>query len=388
MRITDLKLEERPNGRRASARVIWEQADRPTDTLFFDLDHPWADLLQPQPEAFALACLPLAFWSGERSLSIEGALCPRFRDGARQLIQIWAALHGRPASLEIRPTEGWRPPERARQEFTAAFLSGGVDALSTLQSNRLDYPLSHPGSIRACLFLFGTNALQMGAQGPDQERLRFYRLHQQRLQELAGSAPFTLLPILTNVRRFAPSYACWTRIGYGPATVAVAHLLTRRLTRVLFAADGHSLLTGTESREVPLFGSAALDVVIDQAGMSREEKLQQLATWPAGMERIQPCHLITVPGGGRLNCGLCEKCLRTKLSLRSLGLPISPLTFHEAALDTRALFRFPLVSHTKVDLFQSLVAALWRQGSRRLAIVLAVRLLLARLRLIVRPPRW
>lgn len=106
------------------------------------------------------------------------------------------------------------------------------------------------------------------------------------------------------------------------------------------------------------------------------------------MERIQPCHLITIPGGGRLNCGLCEKCLRTKLSLLSLGLPISPLTFHEAALDPRALFRFPLVSPTKVDLFQPLVAALWRQGSRRLAMVLAVRLLLARLRLAVRPPRW
>lgn len=251
MRITDLKLEERPDGRRASARVIWEQTDRPADTLFFEVERPWADLLLPQPEAFALACLPFAFWSGERTLWIEGALCPRFRDGARQLIQIWAAQHALPASLQIQAAEGWRPPERARQEFTAAFLSGGVDALSTLQSNRLDYPLTHAGSIRACLFLFGTNALQMGGQGPDPERLRFYRLHQQRLQELALLEHFSLLSIRTNVRRLAPSYACWTRIGFGPATVAVAHLLTRRFTRVLFAADGHPLLGGPNLSRCP-----------------------------------------------------------------------------------------------------------------------------------------
>ena len=82
---------------------------------------------------------------------------------------------------------------------------------------------------------------------------------------------------------------------------------------------------------MPLFSSAALEVLIDQPGLSRSEKLQCLARWPAGMELIQPCHLITIPAGGRLNCGRCEKCLRTKLNLLVLGLPIRSQTFADVA---------------------------------------------------------
>ena len=59
---------------------------------------------------------------------------------------------------------------------------------------------------------------------------------------------------------------------------------------------------------MPLFSSAALEVLIDQ-----------------------PCHLITIPAGGRLNCGRCEKCQRTKLNLLVLGLPIRSQTFADVA---------------------------------------------------------
>jgi hypothetical protein len=64
MRISNLRLEDSPVGRRAAAQVIWEQAKRPTETLFFDVGGPWADRLQLRPEAFVLACLPFAFWCG------------------------------------------------------------------------------------------------------------------------------------------------------------------------------------------------------------------------------------------------------------------------------------------------------------------------------------
>ncbi len=388
MRIIDLRLEERDGGRRALATVIWERAARPPDTLFFEVGRDVAELLLPRPEAFALACLPFALWNGERRLHIEATLCPRLRDGLGQLVQLWAAHHGLAAGLRIEAAQGWRAPERAPRDCTASFLSGGVDALSTLQTNRLDYPLSHPGAIRACLFLFGTNAHHMGPDGPDQDRLRFYRQHGQRLEELGRQEGFTLLPLITNVRRLSPSYACWTRIGFKLATIAAAHLLTSRFTRVLFASDGAPLLQDIEALEVPLCSSAALDVLSDQAGVSREEKLARLARWPAGMERIQPCHLISLPRDGHLNCGGCEKCLRTKLSLLSLGLPIDGRTFAETSLGPLALLRLPLVSAGKVNLFRPLVAPLWRRGHHSLAVALAGRLVLARLRLAVRPPRW
>ncbi|MEB3354613.1 MAG: hypothetical protein VKM34_10340 [Cyanobacteriota bacterium] len=388
MRITNLRLEDLPGGRRAAAQVIWEQAKRPAETLSFDVGGPWADRLQLRPEAFVLACLPSAFWCGERRLRIDAALCPRLGQGLRQLTQLWAAQYSRSADLLIEPQDGWQVPDRAAREFTAAFFSGGVDALSTLLSNRLDYPLTHAGAIGVCLFLYGTNAMQMGPDGPDPERFNFYRFHQKRLQVLAESENFDLLPIITNVRRFSPSYASWAGAGYVPATLAAAHLFTGSITRVLFAANGIKINEDSEVVAVHLCSSAGLDAWIDQPGVSRMQKLELLGRWPAWLDLIQPCHLVTIPGGGSLNCGHCEKCVRTKLALLSLGLAIRPCMFDDPQLQPLRLLRCPMVSHAKISLFQGLVRPLWRADLRGIALLLWLRILVARLRLLVSPARW
>ena len=388
MRITELRLEDIPGGRRAAAQVVWEQTKRPTETLFFDVGAPWTERLQLQPEAFVLACLPFAFWCGESRLRIESALCSRLGQQLRQLIQLWAAEYRRSSGLLIEPEAGWRVSARAPHECTAALLSGGVDALSTLLGNRLDYPLSHSGSIQTCLFLYGTNAGQMGLDGPDLERFRFYSYHLQRLQDLAEREHFSLLPITTNVRRFAPSYQCWSQFGYLPATVAAAYLFMGSFTRVLVASDGQPLFSGTEALEVPCLSSAGMDVWIDQPGISRMEKLHSLACHPNWMELIQPCHLITLPAAGFLNCGRCEKCLRTKLSLLGLGYPISPAIFADPQLRPTMLLRCPLVSGAKISLFQGLVRPLWHSRLRGLALLLGLRLVFARVRLLLWPARW
>ncbi|MEB3350655.1 MAG: hypothetical protein VKO00_11640 [Cyanobacteriota bacterium] len=382
MRITNLRLEDSPGGRRASALVIWEQAKCPTETLFFDVGGPWADRLRLQPEAFVLACLPSAFWCGERRLWIEAALCPRLAQGLRQLIHLWTAQHRRSDGLLIEPEAGWQVPDRAARECTAAFLSGGVDALSTLRRNRLDYPLNHVGSIQACLFLYGTNGMQMGPEGPDPERFRFYRMHLKQLQELADNESFEIISIITNVRRFSPNYFSWSVAGYAPATLAVAHLFTGTFTRVLFAANGMPLNKDRELITVPFCSSAGLDIGIDQPGITRIQKLEMLSHWTAGMRLIQPCHLVTIPTGGSLNCGCCEKCLRTKLGLLSLGQPIRPSMFATPQLHLGMILRCPMVSAEKIKLFQDLLYPLWRVRQRRLVLLLWLRLVAARVSLL------
>jgi hypothetical protein len=118
------------------------------------------------------------------------------------------------------------------------------------------------------------------------------------------------------------------------------------------------------------------------------EKLKVLSHHPAWIELIQPCHLVTIPMAGFLNCGNCEKCLRTKLSLLSLGYSISPAMFADAQLKPLMLLRCPMVSQSKISHFQRLVMPLWHVQLRGLAVILWLRLLLARLRLMVSPAQW
>jgi len=66
-----------------------------------------------------------------------------------------------------------------------------------------------------------------------------------------------------------------------------------------------------------LFSSQRLTVIHDGSRFSRLEKVRDLATWPTALAALRVC-----PGGeeDRLNCGRCEKCLRTRLELLAVGI--------------------------------------------------------------------
>lgn len=118
----------------------------------------------------------------------------------------------------------------------------------------------------------------------------------------------------------------------------------------------------SEAIAVPLCSSAGLD---------------------AWMSLIQPCHLVTIPEGSSLNCGRCEKYLRTKLSFLRLGYEISSSIFADPRMQPLMLLRCPIFSEAKVKLFAALPGSLWRRRLRKLALLLWLRLTVARLRLAV-----
>jgi hypothetical protein len=73
---------------------------------------------------------------------------------ATQRILQW---QGKPLQPRVRieASNGFYSPDSGPPPRTASFLSGGVDALSMLCTNRNDFALSHPASIRDCFFVHG-----------------------------------------------------------------------------------------------------------------------------------------------------------------------------------------------------------------------------------------
>ena len=124
-----------------------------------------------------MALLPLAVWMRERRVRIEGKVCCRLRDGLRAAMRSVHSLVRPLPTPRIEPTHGFAPTVPRVEPRASCFLSGGVDALSLLRSNRLDYPADHPSSIRDCILLFGLNSYDADASGPRPERLAVFEEH-------------------------------------------------------------------------------------------------------------------------------------------------------------------------------------------------------------------
>lgn len=370
MRLERLRAEVVGDRRRVVADVVWEAADRSPQHLYFEAARPVGDDLEPAAEAFVLACLPFAVWLGEPRIRVDGTLCPRLRDGLAAAMALYARWYPRCRPVAIEPMGGYMPPRPRHPPRTAVFLSGGVDALAALRRNRLDYPRAHPRSIAEALLLFGVNDFEMTPSGPVEERLTMFEEIRERLEGVAIAEGFTLVPVSTTARLLAPDYTAWTNVGFGAATVAVAHALRRRFTTVVFASDGAGvdpLPAGSHPILDQHFATAAVDVEHVQAATSRLDKLRLLADWPIAMAVMQPCHRVRVLPRGRVNCGRCEKCVRTMLGLAAIGKLANAPAFAGHELSAEVVAAIPVHSAAKAELLADLVRPLDAAGRHDLA---------------------
>jgi len=346
--------------------VTFEDTDRAPRTVFVEGPESVAGELEPSADAFVLASVAFASWLGERRIRVEGAVCPRLRDGLRAVLQVYGRWFPRCGPVMLEPTLGFVAPTPRRDARTASFLSGGVDGLTALRTNRLDFPRAHPASIRDGLLLFGANDFEMEADAPVPERLAAFERLTARLDALAAAEDFTLIPLHTNVRHaLCPDYLCWMKVGFAAANIAVAHTLGRRMTSVLFASDGVGP-DPTPCASHPLvdqhFSSAALTVVHEHAALTRQEKLRILAAWEPALALMQPCHYIEVPPHGQINCGRCEKCVRTMLDLIGLGVLARAPAFADDDVAPEWIEWMGLPSLVKVELLAQSLPALRAVG--------------------------
>ena len=374
MRLRDLRTSE--GG--VAADVVWEQAPRPPSTLFFRTIEPFVSDLEPRAEAFVTAVLWPAWEAGEARIEVEGALCPRLRDGLRVVQQVLDGWYdvGRPFIL-LEPTAGWRAPEPVSPPRTGMFLSGGVDSLALLRQNRDAFPLEHPRGVRDAFFVHG---LDIGLPGQD-TRMGFYERTRAKLQAFAARQDLPLIPVWTNVRHLERKGRHWLDAFFGLGMVSVAHAFSGRISEVLVAAslDVQGLASmGSHPLLDPYFSSGALDVRHDGLHPSRLEKIEAVSAWPGALDVLRVCYQDTGPDGP-LNCGACRKCVRVMLGLLALGRLAEASTFPDRDLGLDHLEVCTVDRHT-ASFYASLLDPLTKAGRGDLAGVLKNRLRLHRWR--------
>jgi hypothetical protein len=326
MIIRNLAMKSNRDGRICSASVAWEDHDFPEQVLFFaieeDDDEDRPDTVEePAAEAFLAACFPLAAVHGEARVRVEARPCPMLVEGLLTAHAWWSSWGGMPAAApRIEPVGDRRPPLPAETPRAVAFLSGGVDGLHMLMRNRRLYARDDPAYIREVVFIHG---FDIGKRARDPEILR-YRAAARRLEPIAAEVGVKIVRCHTNLRHLPTKPGFWTYRHNGAALAAVGHAAIVGAAYLFIGGTfdvANPVPMGSHPAVDGLFSSQRIRIVHDGSRFSRLAKVCELAQWQTALAALRVC---SANVGNRVNCGACEKCLRTRLELLAAGVEETP----------------------------------------------------------------
>src|SRR6185369_8076859 len=178
-------------------------------------------------------------------------------------------------------------------------------------------PRAHADSFRDAFAVFGIYTPdQIDPRSPFSAYMRIREL----LGEIASESQCGFVPVVTNVTALDPEVAFIAEESLSSALISAAHLFSSRWSDVSLASGRDaSILSPLATHPLldPRFSSAALEVRHSGIEWNRRERLAQLCAVEGGVSRLVVC--MAGPPPPLLNCGKCEKCLRTMTALAGLG---------------------------------------------------------------------
>ena len=289
-------------------------------------------------EPFVVAATPIAMRAG-LPLSVPSPVSPRLLRGLPTAQEILHAWFG-----ELRPIDveapGLEAPTKSDGRGVACFFSGGVDSFYSV--------LRHRHRLDALIHVHGFDV-------PLNHRRR-RALVSKTMRRAAEDLELPLIEVETDLRAASNRYVLWGTQFNGAGLASVALLTSPRFREVLIPAS-HSYRDlfpwGSHPMLDHLWSTESVDVVHD-APLPRPEKVRGIADSDVAMRHLRVCFHHDAPG---LNCGQCEKCLRTMAALRAAGALERCATF-ASDLPLRRLVRTP-VRDTNALVFtrENLVAA-------------------------------
>ena len=362
MKLSDLRTFQIAGKTRVEVTATWEDVQRPAQTLFVETPSEFAGALVLDYDGFVAACAVPALFLGERRLAVPGDLCPRLADGLAFVMEIfrqWRGIRRPPVVLE--PEEGFKSRYPAKNPRTAMLLSGGIDSLAMLRLNRLYYPRDHPDAIQDGFLIEGFDLGGFGNQDTRLERMK------SAVAAIAADAGVTVIPVVTNLVVLNPDVHFYVKQWHGGVLAAVTHLFAKRITRTCIGSthDASTLAPwGSHPLTDPYFSSSRLQVVHEGAHLTRLEKTRYVADWDAGLHNLRVCFGNPVED---LNCGRCEKCLRTMTALLALGKLHDCRAFPTRDVTPAMLGDLGMSSNYTLACYEELVSPLRELGREDLA---------------------
>lgn len=273
--------------------------------LWFRFPSEWEEHVCVDGTAFLPVLLQVAMRCGEE-LRIQAPVDAVLLRGARQAMRIYHRWDRACRMIDIVVADETTGEERGR--YAATLFSGGVDSFYTLLKHCSDGSGITP-SITHLLSFHGFDSL---TNRPDASENRA------RIVEAVAS-DFGVRSVIgsSNFRELTEERAPWA-MTHG-AALASGALALRSAFRVVYVPSSHvyadDLPWGSHPTLDPLWSTPGMTILHDGCEVSRAEKTARIAGSPVALRHLSVCNAPEKSG----NCGRCEKCVRTRLSLFLAG---------------------------------------------------------------------
>lgn len=174
-----------------------------------------------------------------------------------------------------------------------------------------------------------------------------------------------LVTIRTNMRSFTDRFVPWY-IYLDHMMQSPAHLLKREFNRMYLASaltSANLLRYGLDPTVTDLWSSSTLQVVYDCLEVDRLQKTARVAEEQFALENLRVCWQNPVEG---LNCGMCEKCLRTMVNLEAAGA-LERCPVFNRPLDLKLVARDFIKDDNQLFNTQMNLEAITKKGNKPLA---------------------
>jgi len=324
MRIHKPQFSDDEGEIRISARV---DIDAPNldvpDTLWFAFPQSYRDHVSDRADAFLVGLLPSAMALGE-DIVVEAPVSPYLARGLREYQRVQSSWW--PGVLrEVNvDAELFAQTGRAPGEGVGCAFSGGVDSFYTLwQHLRENEPLVDC-RLTHCLIINGYDF------DVDLENTGRFRQTFETFEPMLRDIGIELLTSRTNLKQFRLACRRRSRLvstleaPISASILTLGNLFSRFFIPAAYAYRADSMhLGGGHPLTVPLLSTERTQIMADGCEASRVDKTEVIAEWPETYSRLRVCWrppVFNEQTGLVENCGHCEKCRRTMITLDTIGM--------------------------------------------------------------------
>lgn len=290
-----------------------------------------------------------------QDLVIHGVMSRTGLQRLQQLLEIRHALapvRYQPITLHpdhIRPA----PPPRSTPGRTLAAMSGGLDSTFTVyrHAHRLLGDRSYP--LDGLVLVFGFDV-------PLHRADRFAALHQ-RIERMAQAVGLPLLNVQTNAGELGGG--TWPQSSMPLFSSVLAQCTGPGGTGLVSAGAPYGSAYVALSHTPPLDALCTNDdfrLVTDGAGFGRADKVEALLPYPEAVANLRVCWQGPDPAK---NCGVCEKCVMTRINFLCAGVRHPPC--FDTPISVDHIRQLPLSSlHQARDFFRFCLVEMEARGTR------------------------